>query len=265
MYSSLKIQEWGIEYLYNEQTIMVRVVQRHHGDIWQRISWDPRIAGLRISLTDRGKWTLAGESYFDFPVSFSVEESTSLEDVSWISCSTSLWKQHVQLMETVLFLVWNLRMDSFRGEAICHVQEIHRVDICQDCAPQGIAVHVLVWDPRGGVYDSSSLDGVYCVSHRWTWDPGIIFGLIQLFLEDKQYSSREDCNVPTLGHHCITECYDDQSSQMDVIASTRDVEGYFGVRLASLILFHHYEPFSIAWLWFRCIPMISMILSYFGL
>jgi hypothetical protein len=75
----------------------------------------------------------------------------------------------------------------------------------------------------------------------------------------------QDYNVPTLGHHCITECYDDQSSQMEVIASIGAIEGYFGVRLASLILFHHYDPFRTAWLWFRCIPTISMILSYFGL
>jgi hypothetical protein len=51
---------------------------------------------------------------------------------------------------------------------------------------------------------------------------------IQLFLEDKQYSSREDCNVPTLGHHYITECYDDQSSQMEVIASTGLLRGILG-------------------------------------
>jgi hypothetical protein len=57
----------------------------------------------------------------------------------------------------------------------------------------------------------------------------VLFGWIQLLLEDKQYSSREDCNVPTLGHHYITECYDDQSSQMKVIASTRAIEGFFGV------------------------------------
>jgi hypothetical protein len=30
---------------------------------------------------------------------------------------------------------------------------------------------------------------------------------------------------------------------MDVIVSTGAIEGYFGVRLASLILFHHYDPF----------------------
>jgi hypothetical protein len=100
-------------------------------------------------------------------------------------------------------------MDSFWDEAMCHVQEIHGVDICQDYASQGIAPDVLIWDPGGGVYDSSYLDGAYYVSHRWTWDPGIIFGLIQLLLEDKQYSSREDCNVPTFGHHYIIECYDD--------------------------------------------------------
>jgi hypothetical protein len=36
-----------------------------------------------------------------------------------------------------------------------------------------------------------------CPTHSmWTWDPSIIFGGIQLLLEDKQYSSREDCNVP---------------------------------------------------------------------
>jgi hypothetical protein len=163
-------------------------------------------------LTDGGKWTLAGESYFDFPVSFSVEESTSLEGVSWRSCSTSLWQQHVQLMETVLVLIWIRRMDSFRDEAMCHVPETPGVDMIQDHASQGIAVHILIWDPRGGVHDSSSLDRAYCVSHRWKWDLGIIFGWVQLLLEDKQYSSREDCNVPTLGHHYITECYDDQSS-----------------------------------------------------
>jgi hypothetical protein len=79
------------------------------------------------------------------------------------------------------------------------------------------------------------------VSHRWTWDPGIVFGWVHLLLEDKQYSSREDCNVPTLGHRGITGCCDDQSSQMEIIASTGTIEGYFGGRLASLILFHHYD------------------------
>jgi hypothetical protein len=64
-----------------------------------------------------------------------------------------------------------------------------------------------------------------------------------------------------LGHHYIAEVYDDQSSQMDVIASTEIIERHFGVWLASLIPFHHYDPFHTGWLWFHCIPTISMILS----
>jgi hypothetical protein len=74
------------------------------------------------------------------------------------------------------------------------------------------------------VYYCSSLDGFVYVPHRWTWDPGILFEIIWLLLEDKQFSSREDCNVPTLGHHHRAEIYDDQSSQMDAIATT--VQGY---------------------------------------
>jgi hypothetical protein len=157
----LRIQEWGIQYVYREQIVMVRVMQHHHGDPWQRLAWDLGIAGLSISRTDRGKWTLAWESCFDFPVSFNVEERTSLEGASWRSCSTSLWQQHMQLMETVLVLIWIRRMESFRDEAMCHVQETPGIDMIKDHASQGIAVHILIWDPGGGVCDSSSMDGVY--------------------------------------------------------------------------------------------------------
>jgi hypothetical protein len=69
------------------------------------------------------------------------------------------------------------------------------------------------------------------VSHRWTWDPDIIYGLIKLLLEDKQFSSREDCNVPTLVHRYITECYDEQISEMEVIAIKISIEGFFGCEL----------------------------------
>jgi hypothetical protein len=82
---------------------------------------------------------------------------------------------------------------------MCHVQKTHGFEMFQDYASQGIGVHVLIWDLEDGVHDSPALDGAYCVSHRWTWDPSIIFGWIQLFLEDKQYSNRDDGNVPTLG------------------------------------------------------------------
>ena len=61
----------------------------------------------------------------------------------------------------------------------------------------------------GRVYDCSSLDGFYCVSYMWTWDPSIILEGNWLLLEDKQFSRREDCNVPTLGHHHGAEISDD--------------------------------------------------------
>jgi hypothetical protein len=48
---------------------------------------------------------------------------------------------------------------------------------------------------------------------------------------------------------------------MDVIESTGVIERHCWVHLALLIIFHHYEPFHIGWLWFRCIPTISMILT----
>jgi hypothetical protein len=48
---------------------------------------------------------------------------------------------------------------------------------------------------------------------------------------------------------------------MDVIASTGVFERNFGVQLAFIIIFHHYEPFRIGWLWFRSILTISMILT----
>jgi hypothetical protein len=54
----------------------------------------------------------------------------------------------VQLMEVVWILVKIWRMDSFRDEAMCHMQEVHKVDIFQDYASQSIAVPVMspLWD-----------------------------------------------------------------------------------------------------------------------
>jgi hypothetical protein len=34
---------------------------------------------------------------------------------------------------------------------------------------------------------------------------------------------------------------------MEVIASTRAIEEFFGVQFASLILFHHHDPFRTTW------------------
>jgi hypothetical protein len=69
------------------------------------------------------------------------------------------------------------------------------------------------------------------------------------------------CSVPTLGHHHSAEVYDDQHSQMDVIASIGVIEMHCEVQVAFLIISHHYETFHTGWFWFRCIPMISMILT----
>jgi hypothetical protein len=92
---------------------MVRVVQGQQGDLRQRLAWDPGIAGLSISLTDRGECTIAGESYSNFPLSFSIERSASLAGVSRRSCNTSFVHQHEQLLEVVWILVETWRMDSF--------------------------------------------------------------------------------------------------------------------------------------------------------
>jgi hypothetical protein len=48
---------------------------------------------------------------------------------------------------------------------------------------------------------------------------------------------------------------------MGARASTRVFERHCGVHLELMIIFHHYEPFRTDWLWFRCIPTISMILT----
>jgi hypothetical protein len=260
-YFSVRIQERRIQYICRGKIVMVRVAQCQHEDLRQRLAWDPGIAGLGIAQIHRREWTIAGESYSNFPLSFSVEWSAPLAGISRRSCSTSFWHHHVQLMEAMWILVDIWRMDSFRDEAMGQVQVVHRVDIFQDCSSQSITVHFLIWDPGGGVCYGSSLDGFYYVSHRWTWDPGILLQGIWILLEDKQFSSREDCNVPTLGHHHRAEIYDDQSSQMDARASTGVFERHCGVHLALMIIFHDYEPFRIGWLWFRCIPTISMILT----
>jgi hypothetical protein len=144
-YFSLRILMRRILYVCRGQIVVDRVVQFQQEDRRQWLAWDPRIAGLSSSLTDRGEWTIAGESYSNFPF------STALEGASWRSCSTSFWHHHVQLREIVWILVEIWRMESFRDEAMGQVQEVHRVDIFQDYSSQSIAVHFLIWDPGGGV------------------------------------------------------------------------------------------------------------------
>jgi hypothetical protein len=98
------------------------------------VIFDLGIAGLGISLTDRGEWTFAGGSCSNFPLSFSVERSASLAGVSRRSCNTSFWHHHVQLMEVVWILVETWRMDLFRDGAMCQMQETPGVGVFQGYA-----------------------------------------------------------------------------------------------------------------------------------
>jgi hypothetical protein len=202
---------------------------------------------LGILLTGGDERTFAGGSHLGFPLSFSIGESMSLVGDSLRSCSTSLWQQHVQSVGAMLGLVWYGRTNSFQFETVCYLQETHGSDMLHDYISQGIAIHILIWNPGIGVLGSSTFDGVefqvewlleelteilwpliilliksmwvsrvvntwrdhilrgvYLVSHRRIWDPSIICSWIQLLLEDKQSSGREDCNVPILGHYNIT-------------------------------------------------------------
>jgi hypothetical protein len=129
LFHLMRIQEWRIRYGYFEQTIMIRVEKHQHDGACQRLAWDPGITGLGISLTGGDEWTFARGSHFDFPLSFSIGESTSLAGDSLRSCSTSLWPHHVQSVGAVLGLVWFGRTDSFRVETVCYLQETHGIDM----------------------------------------------------------------------------------------------------------------------------------------
>jgi hypothetical protein len=96
LFHLMRIQERRVPYGYFEQTIMIRVEKHRHDGPCQRLAWDPGITGPDISLTDGEERMLAEGSHFDFPLSFSIGESTSLTSDSLRSYSTSLWQQHVQ-------------------------------------------------------------------------------------------------------------------------------------------------------------------------
>jgi hypothetical protein len=55
-------------------------------------------------------------------------------------------------------MVLEVRLIS--GGGVCYLQETHGVDILQDYTSQGIAVHILIWDPGIGVLGSPEFDGV---------------------------------------------------------------------------------------------------------
>jgi hypothetical protein len=78
-YFRWRIQERRIQDVCRGMTVRVRVVQCRHEYLRQRLAWDPRIAGLRSSLTDRGECTIVGEGYSNIPLIFTVERSDRLQ------------------------------------------------------------------------------------------------------------------------------------------------------------------------------------------
>jgi hypothetical protein len=86
LFHLMRIQEWRIQNGYFDQIVMIRVEKHHHDGPCQKLTWDPGITGLGIS-----EWTFAGGSPLDFPLIFSIGESTSLVGDLLRSCSTSLW------------------------------------------------------------------------------------------------------------------------------------------------------------------------------
>jgi hypothetical protein len=157
------------------------------------------------------------------------------------------------------------------------LQETLFVDVLQKYTLQGTAFHILILDLESRVIGSRVVDGVgirverfpeeltedllhmiillirsilgTCVRtlrdhvfrgeyFRWIWDPGIIHSLIQLLLEDKQYSRREDCNVPIFGFPYVMVWDACQSGQLGVIVSSGSFEDFYGARLTLFIIFH---------------------------
>jgi hypothetical protein len=43
LYFSMRIQEWGIQYVYDGKIVMIRVVQHQHDGPFQRLAWDTGI------------------------------------------------------------------------------------------------------------------------------------------------------------------------------------------------------------------------------
>jgi hypothetical protein len=108
------------------------------------------------------------------------------------------------------------------------------------------------------------LRGEYFTSPKWIWDTGIIHSLIQLLLKDKQYSSREDCNVPIFGFPYVAIWEAGQSSRLGIIGSSGNFEEFYGAQLTLFIIFHHRDPLCTTCPWFHCISTIFIILGYYS-
>jgi hypothetical protein len=157
-------------------------------------------------------------------IEMSFEETVSLFSDSLRSCSSSLWRQDVQLEEAMFGLEWSWKSGSFYMEAECYFQEFSHemhesgslVERLVDGLTEFLQYHVAL--PISNIqtktfYASTSpnseLRGGCFTSSRWVWDPGIMFSFswVQLaecqvlmeLLEDKQSLGREDCHVPIFG------------------------------------------------------------------
>jgi hypothetical protein len=120
------------------------------------------------------------------------------------SCSTSLWQHHVQSVGVMLSLVWSGKIDPFRIEAVCYLQETHGVDMLQNYTPRGIVIHILKWDLGIGMLGSSVFDGV---EFRVEWLLGkltkILWSLIILLIRSMWVS----CMVSIERGHILRGVY----------------------------------------------------------
>jgi hypothetical protein len=143
-------------------------------------------------------------NHSDFPLSFSFEGSMSLFIDSLRSCSTSLWRQHVQSRRPC----W-------------------------------------AWYGHGG-------------QNHFLWRPSVTF-------------RSSFCNVPIFGFPYYAVRFTSgglsppgQRGETMTSERSEGLEEFCGAQLSSFTFIHHQDHFRTTCLWFRCIPTISVILSYYG-
>jgi hypothetical protein len=165
-------------------------------------------------------------------------------------------------------LVWDPRIRVI-GSPVVDVVEIRVERLPEELTEDPLHMIVLLIRNILGACVANTLRdhvffrGEYFMSHRWIWDPGIIHNLIQLFLKDKQFLSKEGCNFPIFGFLYVPVWEVGQSSQLGVIGSSGSFEEFYVAQLTLFIIFHHQDPLCTACPWFRCIPTISVILGYY--
>ena len=90
-------------------------------------------------------------------------------------------------------------------------------------------------------------------------------------LKDKQSLRREDYNVPIFGSPYYAVRFTSgglsqrgQRCETMTLERLEGLEEFCGARLGLSTFIHHQDLFLTICPWFRCIPMISVILSYYG-